>query len=87
VNPLRYPTIMSGVVVRWTFPKPTSYDAEVNASRDGVSIQGCWPIMKGKAVADLVTILGTAICVHERLAAGDPCEEIPSPPPFGEDDD
>jgi len=78
MTPLKYATIMSGLVVRWTFPKPGYFSAEVNASRDGVSICGSWPIMQPKAIADLVTVLGSAVSVHERLKEGDELPEIPS---------
>ena len=82
--PLKYPTIMSGIVVRWRFAPPLPYDAEINASRDGVSICGCWPIMSGKVVAEVTTTLGMAVAAHERLRKGDPLAEISDAPVFGD---
>lgn len=43
-----YPTIMSGLVIRYMPEEEddnTMYDYQINASRDGVSISGRWPIM------------------------------------------
>ena len=39
-----FPTIMSGLVVRYRLTSEM-YDGEINASRDGVGVTGCFPIM------------------------------------------
>ena len=73
----KYTTIMSGLVVRWKF-KDSSYDSEINASRDGVSISGSWPIMKGNTCANIISVLEDARKVHFRLLDNGPLDEIPS---------
>lgn len=39
-----YPTIMSGLVIRYKLDSD-QWDAEINASRDGVSLRGIWPVV------------------------------------------
>jgi hypothetical protein len=83
VIPHKYATIMSGLVVRWRFaPKhgDVRCEAEINASRDGVSICGAWPIMSGITLAKVLKTLEAAFDVHERLKEGDELPEIPSAP-------
>jgi hypothetical protein len=75
--PHKYATIMSGLVVRWRFSNSRG-DAEINASLDGVSICGCWPIMQPEALAEVVTTLGAAVSAHARIKTGDDLPDIPS---------
>ncbi|MFW6098066.1 MAG: hypothetical protein ACOC9Z_08310 [Chloroflexota bacterium] len=42
-----YPTIMSGWVVRYRVAND-AYNGEINASRDGWSILGRWPVMRDR---------------------------------------
>jgi hypothetical protein len=58
----RYPTIMSGVVYRWTLGR-----AEVNASRDGISICGYWATMSN--VSGLIHVLNDAEWAARQLAS------------------
>lgn len=75
--PHKYATIMSGLVVRWRFPNSHS-DAEINASRDGVSICGAWPIMGNETLERVIVTLDVARAVSMRISAGDELPEIPS---------
>lgn len=43
-----FPTIMSGLVVRYQITSEP-YTAEINASREGVSISGTWPVMDAES--------------------------------------
>jgi hypothetical protein len=62
------PTIMDGPVVRFDF---TSF-CEVNASRNGVSIDGQAPVMKEKRLKEFHTLLGQAFEAHLAITeAGD----------------
>jgi hypothetical protein len=83
--PHKYTTIMAGLVVRWRFSpqRDVGYDAEINASRDGVSICGCWPIMKSAQLGEALDAIVSAQTVYRRLCAGDPLDDIPSAPVFG----
>ena len=79
--PLKYATIMSGLVVRWRFaPKhgDVRSDAEINASRDGVSICGSWPIMGNETLERVIATLEVARTISMRISAGDELPEIPS---------
>jgi hypothetical protein len=64
-----YPTIMSGLVVRYHL-KSDSHDGEITASRDGVSIHGCWPIMRDLASIDEVVTTLRKAQVHAMHLAG-----------------
>lgn len=57
-----YPTIMSGLVVRyfWRDRVVSSDEPEINASRDGVSIQGRWPTMTEIELDELNDVLRAA---------------------------
>lgn len=59
----RYPTIMSGLVLRFNRRGDESYHnaLEISASRDGVSISGHWPIMDAAGVAAVKRILDIAV--------------------------
>jgi hypothetical protein len=46
-----YPTIQDGLVVRYEI-RGNSWDGEINASRNGVSISGHWPIMSHDGQVD-----------------------------------
>lgn len=63
-----YPTIQSGWVVRYRFPDEY-YTGEVNASRDGVSICGSWPITSSKELLEhIARTLRKAYLHHRHLA-------------------
>jgi len=69
-NRKRYPTIMSGIVIRYKI-ESNYLDGEINASRDGVSIQGSWPVFTD--VDQVTEILNKAHSDYERLRRGDDC--------------
>lgn len=62
------PTIMAGLVVRYQLQDGDS-DAEINASREGVSLQGeVWPIMAlQESIAEIIRTLRKARIHHEHL--------------------
>lgn len=75
-----YPTIQSGAVIRWGGgynrgsyvsiggEKKTDFSAEVNCSRDGVSLNGYWPIMSAEQdVEDLIATLRKAWKAHQSI--------------------
>lgn len=61
-----YPTIMSGWVTRYTI-NSSRYDGEINASRDGWSIQGNWPIMDSHAVVEFGRTIRKAHLIYRGL--------------------
>lgn len=66
-----YPTIMSGLVVRYFWRDRGAgigNEPEVNASRDGVSLQGMWPEMGKDDLLWLRFILDRAAAQHECIA-------------------
>ena len=83
MKPQRYATIMDGPVIRWRFDGP--HDGEINASRNGISICGAWPIMKLARVSDVIATLEDAVKIHGRLSNGDEISEIPSAHMFDKD--
>lgn len=79
------PTIMSGAVVRYqsgyergtrrdmfTGEERIEYSAEISASRDGVMIQGAWPMITQQSdIEDLATMLQRAFSAHRRIKVGE----------------
>ena len=67
------PTIMDGWVVRYRLTSGM-YSGEINASRNGVSIAGTWPIMNvPRNLTEIVTTLHKAALQARHLAGrGDP---------------
>lgn len=77
-----FPTIMSGAVVRYktgfnrgkrhsivSSEDETDWSAEINASRDGVSLQGDWPTYRNPAdVEALVEVLRHAAGTYRSIA-------------------
>lgn len=64
------PTIMDGPVVRYRLDSDV-YDAEVSASRNGVTISGRWPVMPyGSRTAAVISILGLAERQADALRRG-----------------
>lgn len=53
------PTVMSGLVVRYKITSEP-YTAEVNASREGVSLYGTWPIMDTESTKLVEEVLARA---------------------------
>lgn len=64
-----YPTIHSGLVVRYQIDSER-YDGEINASRDGVSICGRWPIMSVGTAAEISAVIGVAYAQSLSIAEG-----------------
>lgn len=62
------PTIMSGLVVRYRWFEASANEPEVNASRDGVSIGGAWPVMTDDEICAVVEILNLARAQHHAIA-------------------
>jgi len=60
------PTVMDGTVIRWQARDMWANYPEINASRNGVSISGCWPVMKN--VEQVKAILDEAYSEHLRLS-------------------
>ena len=75
----RTPTIMDGVVIRWTL---VGYDrwaqpGEISASRNGVLISGSWPVLSDpEELATIKATLDEAVEAHRRLRRGDRMEEV-----------
>lgn len=79
------PTIMDGAVLRWQFgyvcgkhhdlidPKErTEWSGEINASRNGVSINGRFPIYADRECIDQIhKMLDDAWAAHARMRHGD----------------
>jgi len=65
------PTVMSGLVVRWT-PKrrPWANYPEVSASREGVAVQGHWPVMGGLMRETFIALLRRAGDVSVQICTG-----------------
>lgn len=59
-----YPTIMNGRVIRYRL-KNRHWDGEINASRDGWSIQGHWPIMSASLVDEFCEVVRLAATAAE----------------------
>jgi len=66
-----YPTIMSGLVVRYKGIVNYANHPEVNVSRDGVSFDGCWPTMKPGSLAVLRDLLLHAERQHIEIMRHD----------------
>jgi hypothetical protein len=64
-----YPTIMSGLVIRYIPEDEESnmYDYQINASRDGVSISGRWPIMTFEGAVVVEEYLTRARWHHRHI--------------------
>jgi hypothetical protein len=62
------PTIMDGLVVRWQLTSEL-YDGEINASRNGVSLFGRWPIMDTESVVLFEETLARARVQAQHLSA------------------
>lgn len=60
------PTIMSGAVLRLQFASGV-WDGEINASLDGVSIHGNWPVLHASAVPALQDAIAFARATHEQM--------------------
>ena len=59
------PTIMDGLVIRWTMKVGWSNRPEISASRNGVCLSGCWPTLKSVEELDAVKRqLGEAFVEH-----------------------
>jgi hypothetical protein len=85
VDAIYTPTIMDGAVVRFqtgfnrgTFraivgkDERTDWSAEINASRNGVSLNGTWPIYRAREdIAALGALIAMAWKVHHLIAGGD----------------
>lgn len=61
-------TIMDGLVIRYEFAANWTNTPEVNASRNGVSLGGSWPIIKD--LSRLLAVLELARMDYEMLRGG-----------------
>lgn len=66
------PTIMDGLVVRWQIGGDV-YTGEINASRNGVSIRGTWPVMSADSAAVVEEQLRYAAIAHEEIRRTGQC--------------
>lgn len=59
------PTIMDGLAFRWSMNVGWSNRPEISASRNGVSLSGCWPILHSVERVDAIKRqLGEAFVEH-----------------------
>jgi hypothetical protein len=63
------PTVMSGLVVRYQLESDI-YSGEINASRDGVSLCGRWPIMSADESVMVEETLARARLQAQQLGSG-----------------
>lgn len=66
------PTIMDGLVVRWQIGGDV-YTGEINASRNGVSIRGTWPVMSAETAAVVEEQLAYARIAHAEIRRTGQC--------------
>lgn len=66
------PTIMDGLVIRWKIGGDV-YTGEINASRNGVSIRGTWPVMSAETIAVVEEQLTCARIAHEEIRQTGQC--------------
>jgi len=64
----RFPTVMSGPVIRYRLNPEDNHD-EVSASRDGVCVRVITPL-KGRDTAKLATVIGRAAADWRQLNGG-----------------
>ncbi len=64
-----YPTIMDGLVLRFRFKeRPHANEPEINASRDGVSFCGAWPVMDRSLIVEVRAVIDLASKAHDAIA-------------------
>ena len=70
------PTIMDGLVVRWTFNTGWVNKPEISASRNGVCISGAWPTLQGSVAfsfgRDETLEIGRAILTLIKVQGNEP---------------
>lgn len=59
--------MMDGLVIRWKGITGWRNSPEISASRNGVCISGCWPILDSNGIESVKAQLDQACAKHQEL--------------------